>query len=507
VDQNTLASLAASPGAFRNLLQIPTGRGPARLAGVMAPFQARDFAALDPAFLALARGEKPDRGRFWLERTKGGSKDTDCAVMLLWLLAFGRRPLACQVGAVDQTQAAEVRKAAQDLLRLNGWLADAVQIQSWALLNPRTEARCEIVASDVASSHGARPDLLVLNELSHLTKQDFALNLLDNASKVPSGVVVIASNAGFQPSWQFTMREEARASRRWYFSHVTEPAPWLDPAEVDEARRRGSNNRFRRLWGGEWVPRSGDLLDGETIRAALTLRGPPQPEPGMVFFGGIDLSVSKHHTAVCVVGRDRSRRLRLMRLYSWEPVAGLKVDLRDVREAVLDADALFRPLWVADGYQMQLMAQDLRIGGVRIELDSGGAAGQKERASAVLETFNSRLIDLWDDAKLVGDLASLALVEGESGCRLQAPETRAGGHADRAMALAYALQASRRHPWLSAPADPDAGGAVVLLPGRADPCVDWNDSLVFITPGTRNRTGVVNPDDLPPRPGGGFYPW
>jgi hypothetical protein len=494
--------MAGNPALFRDVLLVPTGRGPARLGAVQAPFQVRDFAALDPAFLALARGGPPQPGRFWLERTKGASKDTDAAVMLCWLLAFGRRPLTCQVGAADQDQAGELRKAAQDLLRLNRWLAEAVTIQSWAIFNPRTEARCEIIAADVAGSHGARPDLLILNELTHITRQDFALNLLDNASKVPAGVVLVATNAGLVPSWQHDLREMARTSPgRWYFSAVTQPAPWLPAAEVEEARRRNSGNRFRRLCGGEWPSASGDALSEEDVKAAVTLKGAPPPAPGLAYFGGIDLGVSKDHAAVCVLGRDRARRLRLVRLYAWEPPQGGKIDLTDVRAAILEADAVYRPLWIADPWQMELMLQELQQArGVRVELQPFTGSACQEMASGLIETFTARMIDLWDDRQLVADLKALCIVESASGWRLSAPRTGRGGHADRAVALVLALLSARRHPWHQPPPDPEGSGPVLLTRGRSDPCrVDWDAAVPFFSPG--NRTGAYDgPDPRPDRP-------
>ena len=119
-------SLFSDPAAYREQLVIPAVRGPARLGDVMAAFQRQDFARIDPSLIALANGRKPEPGRFWWERTKGASKDSDAAIMLLWLLGFSRRPLACQVGAADQDQANELKKAAKDILRLNDWLADLV---------------------------------------------------------------------------------------------------------------------------------------------------------------------------------------------------------------------------------------------------------------------------------------------------------------------------------------------------------------------------------------------
>src|SRR5262249_30570607 len=156
--------------------------------------------------------------------------------------------------------AGEVRKACKDIVRLNPWLQSSIDIQAWKICNTRTDSACEIIAADLAGLHGARADVLILNELSHVTKEDFAKKLFDHDSKVPHGLVLVATNAGLVPSWQFDLREMARTSERWHFSAYTQPAPWLDPREIEEAQRRNSGNRFARLWEGQWVPESGDAL-------------------------------------------------------------------------------------------------------------------------------------------------------------------------------------------------------------------------------------------------------
>jgi hypothetical protein len=484
---------AGGPADFRKALLIPTGRGPARLESAQADFQRRDFAALDPALAALAAGAPPLPARFWLERTKGASKDTDAAVMLLWLLAYAPRPLACQVGAADQDQAAELRKACQDLLRLNPWLAGSVSVRQWEISNPASGSYCEIIAADVAGSHGARPDLLILNELTHVTKEDFALNLLDNASKVPGGLVLVLTNAGFEGTWQHRLRGVVRGSDRWYYSEVTAPAPWLDPREVAEARRRSSGTRFRRLWGGEWVSASGDALDEADVKAAATLPGPPAgPVPGLVFYAGLDLGVSKHHAALAVVGRDRLRRLRLVRLQSWKPPAGGKVDLASVRLALLEAHRAYQPLFLFDPWQTELLAQDLKRLGVRVELQPFTGASLSEMAAGLIEAFSGRQIDIWPDPELLEDLKGLSVVEGPAGWRLAAPRTSAGGHADRAVALVLAVLASRRHPWEQPPVEDGAGGALVLTPGY-NPSADWGPG--FGPAG--GRTGAMGDWDPP----------
>lgn len=449
-------TLSANPATFRDALTIPGGRGAVKLGAVLADFQRADFAAMDRGFLALAAGRRPDVGRFWLERTKGASKDSDLAAMLLWLLAFSPRSLSCQVGAADADQADELRKAAKGILRLNPWLGDHVEVQAGAILNPKTDSRADIIAADVTGSHGARPDLLILNELSHVGKQEFAETLLDNASKVPHGLVCIATNAGFVPSWQWDWRENARTSDRWHFSAFKQAAPWLDQEEIAEAKRRNSPSRFKRLWQGEWVAGSGDALEPEDLEAAITMDGPlTGPVRGMSFYGGLDLSVSRHHSSLVVVGLTRER-VRLASVQSWKPGllgliglgGGKKIDLAKVQEAVVATHRKFHLVKLAyDPFQAALLAQNCVKLGVPMEETPFTGSNISHMATVLLERFSSRQIDLYRDEQLLSDLGRLRLVDkGFGGYKLESPQTKASGHGDRATGLVLALRVAALFP-------------------------------------------------------------
>jgi hypothetical protein len=458
---DSISTMATDPARFRENLIIPAVRGPARFGDVMADFQRADFAALDSALVALVQGDKPDCGRFWWERTKGASKDSDAAVCLLWLLTFSPRPLTCQVGAADQDQADELRKAAKGILRLNRWLADAVQVQAWTILNPRTDSRCEIIAADVAGSHGARPDLLILNELSHVTKEDFAKNLLDNASKVPHGLVIVATNAGFVPSWQFDLREMVRTSGRWRFSAYTNPAPWLDESEIAEARKRNSANRFARLWEGQWVPEAGDALSPADLEAAVTLPGATLTrEDHYAYFAGLDIGVKRDHTSLVLIGLNCiTRRLKVCQVKDWKPPRLGKVDLAKVQEEVCRVCLDFGATLYIDPSQAELLGQALDRKGVRLELIPFVGNTLNEMASNIIEAFTDRAIELYPCAPLQDDLRRLQLKETPAGWRL-VPARTASGHGDRATALALAVLAAKREgpswagPWPESP-EPD----------------------------------------------------
>ena len=114
---------------------------------MLAGFQRERFAAIAPALVAVARGEQPPIGRYWWEASKGCSKDSDLAVCILWLLAFSNRPLTAQIGAADQDQADELRKAAKGILHFNPWLAERVRVNVWKIVCEATGSEAEIIAA------------------------------------------------------------------------------------------------------------------------------------------------------------------------------------------------------------------------------------------------------------------------------------------------------------------------------------------------------------------------
>ncbi len=429
--------------AFADDLVIPAGHGPARFGDVMADFQRQRFTDLAPALHAVAKGQRPPIGRYWWEATKGASEDSDLAVALLWLLTFSfrPRPLDCQVAAGDKDQANELRKAAKDILRLNPWLSAAIEIQAFRITNARSESVCEIIAADVIGSHGARPDVLIANELSCVTKQEFVENLFDNLTKIPFGLGIVATNSGFTGSWQYEWRENARTSDRWRFSKVDYPAPWLDEDEVEEARKRNSASRFNRLWRGIWVSGAGDALDPEDIQAAIVLDDEGYYAlPGHSYVGGLDLGVRCDHSGLVILGCDHTTgRIKLASCESWKPTPGSPVDLELVRQGVLVARSRFgMKTCLYDPHQCEYLAQVLRDDGLLMEPMLFVGANLNLMASTLLETFRSRRLDLYQDDDLINDLRKLAITEKSYGYKLEAVRDQTG-HADRAIALAIVL--------------------------------------------------------------------
>jgi phage terminase large subunit-like protein len=442
-----LARYANDFAAFCDDAVIPqaVGRG-VRFGDVMHPYQRQLITDLAPSLLAVATGKMPARQKFWAEMTKGCGKDLILALAVIWLLIFAQRQVRIQLGAADQDQAAETHRSIVGILNCWPWLRELIETPAYRVVCKSTSSDAEVLAADTAGSHGAvGVDLLILNELHAVTKWEFIENLADNASKNPACVTIACTNAGFKshPAWKW--REIARTSSRWSFHQYAQPAPHTDPAEIEEASRRNSTERFRRLWWGVWSSGSGDALDEADIQTALDSGLAPMlgRDSQHSFVIGLDLGIRHDHSGAVVLGAHHAtQRVRLAASQSWapDPVTG-KVDLIAVKAWVADAHRRFRlAKLLYDPYQAELMAMQLqRECNLTVEPMQFSGANLNLMATTLLETFRSRRIDLFPQAtKLAADIRKLTIVEKSYGHRLDAVSDSTG-HADEATALAIAL--------------------------------------------------------------------
>lgn len=424
-------------------LNIQGARGLVDFGETIQPFQREVFTAVSQSLQAVQAGQMPPVRKFWIERTKKAGKDSDLAMCLMWMLAFAKRPLYLQVGAADRDQAAIVKQRMELLLFVNPWLNELVHIHQWKARSANGLAMLDIMAADIAGAHGGTPDVLVINELSHVTKWEFVENLLDNADGVPQGVVIVATNAGFLGTKADMLRRVAQQSEDWQCFYWKEPAPWLSAGDVEDARKRSSASRFARLWHGKWVSGKGDAFSEAVIDRCFTATG-PQPEhmQGWRYVAGLDLGVSHDHSALVVLGVDpQGQRVRLAWFRAWEPRAGGEVDLEDVERSCLEVRKRYRVEWLGyDPSQAKLMAQRLRRQGVPCHEVPFVGNRLNDMANTLKETLESGKLELFDDAsgRLRRDFGKLNLVEKSYGYRLEAVSDEFG-HADVATALVIAL--------------------------------------------------------------------
>ena len=462
IDQKTFARYASDPAAFRADLLVDVDGVVRRFGDVQDDWQRADFAALDPALLRCT-GRKPEAkgpGRAYLERGRGHSKTTDLAVTCCWAMAFATRPLRGFAYAADKDQARLLRDAMQTITRLNPWLAGILAVEAHRVVNvaaghPGEGGTLTIEASDVGSSYGILPDLIIADEIVHW-EGDGALweSLISSAAKRANCFLAVISNAGFADSWQWKVREAARVDPGWYFSRLEGPrASWLTPDRLAEQRRMLPPVAYARLWENQWSTGGGDALTEADIAAAFKpdLSPMPRQAPGWEFVAGLDLGVSRDASAVCLLGvhkrncweADRADhgRIRLAYTRLWKP-QGRKVDLQEVEDALLALHFQFELKAVAfDPWQATHMSQRLSLSHLPMQEVTPTGQNLQRIATVLIESFNDRRVDLYEDADLRRDLRRMRVEERSYGFRLVSPHD-VHGHSDLGTAFSLAMLAA-----------------------------------------------------------------
>jgi hypothetical protein len=431
-------------------LMIASQDGPRIFENCMALFQRKCFDEMKESLQALRDGDIPEHQRWWIERTKKGSKDADMAIVALWLIAFPRRPFYAQVAAADGEQAGIVKNRINVLLHLNPWLNDYVElihskIRSKSLMaNGAPMAYMDVINTDIAGSHGETPDLLIINELSHIEKWEFVENLMSNAAGVARGMTLIATNAGFKGTKADNWRRNAITSEDWMVHCLSKPAPWHSNKFIQDEKRRNTYGKFLRLWKGKWVSGKGDALNEEDIEACFCLVQPTLvAEPGWEYIAGLDLGIRHDHSALMVLGINfADQKLRVVYWRAWAPRKDREVDLNDVEnECILVARRYRLNLLFYDPHQAALMAQRLRKRSVPMkEMTFSRPSNLTKMATCLIQVTEARKLECYDDedGRLRSDLAKFSIVEKSYGYKLEAVSDETG-HADVGTALVICL--------------------------------------------------------------------
>lgn len=438
---------------FARGLVIASQKGPKMFESCMALFQRDCLEAIAPALEAVRDGRMPEMRRFWIERTKKAAKDSDLSIMVLWLACFPRRPFYAQIGAADGEQAGIVKKRIEHLLHWNPWLMDYVELIENKIRSKakgyggKALAEIDIMRSDTAGAHGGTPDVLIINELSHIQKWEFAENLMDNADGVAQGLVIIATNAGIKGSKAWIWRCTALESDDWSVHVLAKPAPWHSTKTIAEAKKRNTGSRFQRLWKGLWVSGKGDALSEEVLQRAFSMKGPHlRPLPEWTYIAGLDIGVTHDHSALMILGiNEKLQRIETALWQAWvpNPKTG-EVDLIAVKDTTYAMCRMFNAQCLFyDPAEAQLMSQWFRRKGLVTRPMTFTPANLNKMASGLLQALEDDQLHCYDDdeGRLAADFGKFNIVEKTYGYRLEAVSD-ATGHADVGTALVVCLPAA-----------------------------------------------------------------
>ena len=449
-----LKELQKSPTAFRKAILVNSDIGPISFADVMDDWQRDDFEAMDPAWTSMVLLSEPTpKKRAWLERARGHSKTTDEAIMIAWALMAARRSLKGYAAAADKDQAQLLRNAVAELLELNPWLSKILDVQNYRVVNRHTSSTLEILSSDAPTSYGLLPDFVIADEVTHWRNRDLFDSLFSSAAKRKRCVMVCISNAGFIDSWQFEVRENLRDNSHWHFNHLEgSVASWIDTDALDEQRLLLPPTAYSRLWENIWAAGAGDAIDRELIDSSFqeTLQPLTRAIEGHYFVAGVDLGVTRDASAIVVLAVKHSDpydydsnqigRIRLCFSRAFRPTPGNKVNLQEIEDTLLSLHRRYRFKAVMyDPWQAVHLAQRLRMSRLPMEELTQSGNNLQAIASATIEAFNDRRLDLYEDDDLRRDLYRLRIEERSYGFRLVSPRD-SSGHGDVASAFTFALK-------------------------------------------------------------------
>lgn len=346
------------PDLFRGLLFLP-GRQERPFLEVAQPWQLRDLAALDPAWMELAGAPLGPVAhlvqRSFIERPRGHSKTSDMAVQIAWILLAAREPLRGLAAAADREQATFLWDALRRLAAANAALEESLQFVEHAVRNRETGSQLQIISSDARSSYGALPDFVVCDELTHWPKPDLWHSLLSSAAKKPNCVLTILTNAGAGRGWQWEVREHARTDPRWYFSSLQGPqAPWITQAWLDEQRALLPQPVFERLWLNRWQDAEGNFL---TLAEVETCRDGSREyrndgDPHFRYVAALDYAEKRDDTVGCVVHREGNLVI-VDRMDVVRPTSDSPTRISWVENWIEDVASRFpRVTFIVDEYQL-----------------------------------------------------------------------------------------------------------------------------------------------------------
>lgn len=351
--------LKRHPERFRR--QIALAEAPERaFHELVQPWQARDFAALDRAWMQLAgrvaiRSSTSPQCRAYIERPRGHSKTSDVALQLLWALFASKSPLNGLAAAADREQANLIHRAMERIAQQNAHYLDDLRFLQNLVRNSSTGSRLDVISSDVRSSWGVLPDFVICDELCHWEKPDLWYSLLSSAAKKPHCVLMILTNAGVGRGWQWNVREHARRSPDWYFSSLEGPhAPWITEEWLAEQRALLPPAVFERLWLNTWQHSDGEfvsLAEAEACRDSQ-LKAAEQGRPGVDYVAAIDYAEKQDLTVGCLCHRE-GERVIVDRMDVVRPTPTRPTPVQWVEDWIFDTVARFhRVTFIVDEYQL-----------------------------------------------------------------------------------------------------------------------------------------------------------
>lgn len=405
------------PSVFRSNLLVDGPDGIAKFGTFMSPVQRADFTALDPAlkYLCKVSDQKPAIQRFWQQRSRGYSKTTDLASSALYCLYACPHKLDAVVCAEDREQALLIREQMLKILQYNDWLYKFIDVQRARIKNKRTDATLNSLSRDTASSFGLTPELVIADEFTHWSQEQFWGSVFSSFNKTASrgGVLIVACNAGWGTDWKWQVREHARTSDKWYFSAPAGYAPWYNESDIEEQRAGLTPSEFGRLWLNEWQSSSGEYVSLEEADACVNdqlKKLSATEKDGNYYVASVDYAEKSDRTVGCV-GELHGGKIRIVRMDVCDPemMPDKTMPISWVEQWMLNVQHKFggqrgHVTFIVDPYQLKYVIQRVEHRCEIEEFDFGSGVGNYELSVILRSMIVNKRIEWYRGVGEIYDL-------------------------------------------------------------------------------------------------------
>lgn len=382
------------------------------------------------------------------QRARGYMKTTDSAVAATATLLADAPPNGVvQVFANDQDQARHIMTAARTIVEHLPGDAPPLKVTANGVTRADTGATLRVETSDAASSLGASPYLLILDEFANWKDTPSLRALWDSTySGLPKQSsetrVLIVTSAGPIGTWAYERLATFRGSRHWRYSLAPGPAPWRTPEDLEKQREGlSSQAAFRMFHLNEFSTAEDALVTKEDLDAAVTegvRERPYDPRHGYVVTA--DLAVRHDATVLTVCHREGNRVVQDAQR-RWVPRHGRRVPLPEVRDEMvrLSEDYGNAPVRI-DPHQAAQMVQEVE-GRLQIQAVTVNVAYNHACTTALQAAFEQHRLDLLDLKDQADELLTVVVKTSTAGGKATVQMDSSGsGHDDQADTLGMAVE-------------------------------------------------------------------
>jgi len=289
-------------------------------------------------------------------------------------------------------------------------------------------------ADNPDSLRGEGLDFVVFDECAFMQEAAWIDAVRPALSDRQGRALFISTPKGHNWFWRNWLRGQDDGESEWQsWRFPTSTNPYIEPSEIEAARRQLPQRTFEQEYLAEFIDDAGAVF--RNIRACVA-QGPAKPSTSHHYVMGVDWAQSYDFTVLTVIERETRRVCAIDRFnqIGWEVQRGR-------------LQALARQWQVCD-----ILAEENSIGGPNIEqLQSEGlpvkgftttAQTKQDIIVALQLAFERGEIGIPDDEMLISELQAFEATRLPSGrWRYEAPE---GMHDDCVISLALAWEAANR---------------------------------------------------------------